>query len=379
MTDTLSDPKTETKLRTDASLALVKHLRGEGFTVIDTSRDEVVGQVGEGRQPHTVAVHPNRRWGYVPYMSSNKLEVVDLLSLEPASESQDVGTAPVGAALTRTGEYLFVSSYGELPSEDSPGLVVFETDAEGGVSRVAELAVGKAAGIVVDAANNVWAALKESCEVIRIDGLPPFDELDRFSVPGDPQDMAFSLEYGLLGVNNVEDGTVSFFDTLNAELRATVPAPNPRGGTAVPAARTWFVGNMEGDGVTSIDIEKVRNSTDEVLEDASRGVGTGSSTAFTDARPDGELLVVDAYDDDRVTFLDPHTHEVVQRVRTGGTPHHPRFSVDGRRCYVPNEDDDTVSVLDTGGVVGEDTVSHTKDIQLPDGVAPSGCFLIDRR
>jgi YVTN family beta-propeller protein len=366
-------------VETDASFGLVKHLRGEGFTVVDTSRDEVVGAVGRGRQPHTVAVHPNGRWGYVPYMASNSLEVIDLWSPEVASENHDVGTAPVGATVTRTGNYLFVSSYGELPNEDAPGLAVFETDDEGGVSRVAELPVGKAAGVIVDAANDVWVALNEACQVVRLDGQPPFEELDRFSVPGDPQDTSFSREYGLLGVNNVEDGSVTFFDTLGAQRLATVEAPNPRGGTAAPAARRWFVGNTEGDGITVVDLENVREADGEFLDDATETVETGSSTAFTDVRPDGRLLVVDAYDDDRVTFLDPGSLELVQKIRTGGTPHHPRFSVDGRRCYVPNEDDDTVSVLDTGGTVHEDTVSKVNEIQLPDGVAPSGFFLTDRR
>lgn len=378
MTESRPEPDTRRRTPTASGLALVKHLRGEGFTAVDTSRHETVGQVGEGRQPHTVAVHPAGRWGYVPYMASNSLEVIDLWSLEVASKVDDVGTAPVGATVTRTGDYLFVSSYGALPNEDSPGLAVFETDDEGGVSRLAELPVGKAAGVVVDAANDIWVALNEACEVVRFDGQPPFEELDRFSVPGDPQDTSFSREYGLLGVNNVEDGSVTFFDTLGAERLATVDAPNPRGGAAVPGACRWFVGNTEGDGVTAVNLEEVREADPERL-DAAESVETGSSTAFVDARPDGELVVVDAYEDNRVTFLDPGSLEVVHKIRTGGTPHHPRFSVDGRRCYVPNEDDDTVSVLDTGGRVGEGAVSHVKDIQLPNGVAPSGCFLIQRR
>ncbi|WP_336328473.1 hypothetical protein [Halovenus sp. HT40] len=362
-------------------LAFVKHLRGEGFTVIDTDRHEPLTQVGNGRQPHTLAVHPSGRWGYVPYMGSNTLEVIDFRELRVTARlDQDrIGTAPVGAALTRTGDYLLVSCYGGLPDHDTPGLVVFETSERGDVTPLKQLPVGKAGGIIVDVRNDVWVALKDENAVVRLAGSPPFDERDRFSVPGDPQDVAYAASYGLLGVNNVDDGSVTFLDTLAGELRGTVPAPNPRGGTAVPAADRWFVGDTEGDGVTAIDVTAVREGTGDHLDSAADRVELGTPTAFTDATPDGAVLAIDAYEGDRVTFLDPATLNVVARVRTGETPHHPRFSPDGRICYVPNMDEDTVTVLDTASLRGDDPAAPVvTTIDFPDGSAPSGCFRTDR-
>ncbi|WP_181692313.1 hypothetical protein [Natronomonas sp. LN261] len=363
-------------------LALVKHLRSEGFTVIDANRHEPLAQVGTGRQPHALAVHPGGRWGYVPYMASNALEVVDLWSLEVSTriEQERVGTAPVGAALTRTGEYLFVSSYGTLPDHDSPGLAVFETTGRGDVALTEQLPVGKAGGVVVDVRNDVWLALKDENDVVRLAGTPPFEETGRFAVPGDPQDMAYAAAFGLLGVNNVADGSVTFIDTLAGERRGTVSAPNPRGGTAVPAADRWFVGDTEGDGVTAIDVDAVRAGNGDRLVGAAERVTFGTPTAFTDATPDGALLAIDAYEDDRVTFLDPATLDVVARVQTGQTPHHPQFSADGQICYVPNTDADTVTVLDTQALQeGDGHASVVTTIDLPEGSAPSGCFRTDRR
>lgn len=380
MTHTATDPDDRSAPGV-GPLALVKHLRGEGFTVIDAARHESVAQVGGGRQPHTLAVHPGGRWGYVPYMGSNTLEVIDLRSLGVTTrlEQSRIGTAPVGAALTRTGEYLFVSCYGGLPDHDSPGLSVFETSRHGELALFEQLPVGKAGGVVVDVRNDVWVALKEENAVVRLGGSPPFDECDRFSVPGDPQDLAYAAAYGLLGVNNVDDGSVTFVDTLAGEIRGTVPAPNPRGGTAVPAADRWFVGDTEDDGVTAIDVAAVRGGAGGRLDGAADRVALGTPTAFTDATPDGAVLAIDAYEDDRVTFLDPATLDVVARVRTGETPHHPRFSPDGRICYVPNMDADTVSVLDTAPLRGDDPAAPVvATIEFPDGSAPSGCFRTDR-
>ncbi|MFC7045944.1 YncE family protein [Halobacteriaceae archaeon GCM10025711] len=240
----------------------MKNLRGEGFTVVDAETHERVGELGSGKHPHAVAVHPGGRWAFVPFMTSGTVEVVDLRALAVTDTTDAVGEAPVGAAVTRGGRYLFVTSYGPLPGRVAPGITVFETDAgHGSLSLVDHLPVGKAAGVVVDAANTVWVALKDENAIVRLDGTPPFAERDRFPVAADPQDVAYSQAYGLLGVNGVDAGRVTFVDTLDGELLADVPAPNPRGGTAVPAHDRWFVSDTDGDGLTVVDLDAVRRGS----------------------------------------------------------------------------------------------------------------------
>ncbi|WP_265111448.1 hypothetical protein [Halosolutus halophilus] len=383
MSNTHSDAIGAETRRAPRPLALVKHLRGEGFTAIDAGRHEPLSRVGEGRQPHALAVHPGGRWAYVPYMASNALEVVDLRTLTVADRVEGVATAPVGAVLTRTGRYLFVSTYGGLPGNDRPGLAVFRTDDER-VTPVAEVPIGKAAGLTVDARNDLWVALKDADEVIRVSGTPPFEERGRFEVAGGPQDLVYEPAYGLLGVNNVDAGSVTFVDVLEASVLGSVPAPNPRGGTAVPASDRWFVGNTDGDGVTAVDVDAVRRGDTDST--AIEHVPLGTATAFTDATPDGALVAVDAYDDDRVTFLEPAALEILARVETGPTPRHPRFSADGRVCYVPSVDDDAVTVVDVDAIRSNadaprfdpDHDPIVTSIDVPDGAGPAGCFRTDR-
>jgi protein NirF len=358
-------------------MALIKQLRTSGLTAIDATSHESLGQVGEGRQPHGLAVDPSGRWGYVPYAGSSELEIIDLHALSVVESVDAVGTAPVGATMTRPGRYLFLSTYGPLLSHDAPGIAVLRT-AGRSVEPVAELPVGKTGGIELDARNDVWAALPTEDRVIRVSGTPPFDVAERIEVPAEPQDVVYARDYGLLGINSVGEGAVTFVDVLAGSVLGTVPAPNPRGGTAVPASDRWFLGNTEGDGLTVVDLAAVRDGTGG--PGAVTSVPLGTPTAFSDATTDGALLAVDAYEDDRVTFLDPDTLDVIDRVRTGETPRHPRFSPDGRVCYVPNVDADTVSVLDTDAARRNGAeVTEIASVSLPDGAGPAGCFRTDRR
>ncbi|SFC35818.1 DNA-binding beta-propeller fold protein YncE [Halobiforma haloterrestris] len=357
-------------------LAFVKLMRDTGVAAIDVRSGDHVATVGDGRHPHGLAVAPGGGRAYVAFAGSSTVEAVDLGSLSTVERTDAVGTAPIGIEASRDGRYLFVTGYGELPDGDEPGLTVLRTieSADGeatALEPVATRAIGKCAGAVVDRSGDLWVALKADDAVVRMDAEPPFEVRDRFSVPGDPQDLAYAPAVGLLGVNNVEDGSVSFLDLERRELVGTVDAPNPRGGVVSAAHDRWFVGDTEGDGVTVIDVAGEPTPLERV--------SLGTPTAFPDVTPDGGYAVVDAYEDDRVTFLDVETLEPVARVRTGPEPRHPRFGADGRRCYVPNVSGDSFSVLDTRPLVRTTERSPTVEttIELPEDSAPSSCFLTE--
>lgn len=353
------------------AMAFVKLMRDTGFAAVDLDAGDHVATVGEGRHPHGLALHPGGRWAYVAFAGSGTVEVVDLRSLSVVDRTDDVGTAPIGIDVSRNGRYLFVTGYGDLPDRDEPGLTILGTDHETGtLETVAHLPIGKCAGTVVDAANDLWVALKDDDAVVRIDGRPPFDVRDRIDVPGDPQDMAYAPTYGLLGVNNVDDGSVSFVDVTERAPLTTVDAPNPRGGVLSPAHDRWFVGDTDGDGLTVVDVADEPRRLERL--------SLGTATAFTDVTPDGEFAVVDAYDADRVTFLDVAALTVEARVRTGATPRHPRFSPDGTRCYVPNVDDDSLSIVETWPLYESRTPIVRETVPLPEDSAPSSCFLTTR-
>ncbi|EMA27341.1 beta-propeller fold lactonase family protein [Halobiforma nitratireducens] len=371
----------------ETDLAFVKLMRDTGVAVIDVDAGTHVATVGDGRHPHGLAFHPGGRWVSIAFAGSSTIQTVDRRSLSVLDRTETVGTAPIGIEYARDGRYLFVTGYGELPGADEPGLTVLRAEDERrpgernssdpSLELLATRRIGKCAGAVVDRSNDLWIALKDDDAVVRLDAEPPFEMRDRLEVPGDPQDLAYAPELGLLGVNNVDDGSVSFVDVDRRTLVGTVDAPNPRGGVASVEHGRWLVGDTEGDGVTVIDLgdDAGSDAGPELVEQRS----LATPTAFPDVTPDGEYAVVDAYEDDRVTFLEVASLEVVARVETGPEPRHPRFGADGRRCYVPNVSGDSFSVLDTEPLFrttdGPPTVERTVD--LPEDSAPSSCFLTE--
>lgn len=358
-----------------SEVGLVKNMRSKGFSVIDTTTYEYIGQIGEGKHPHALAISSG--FGYVPYMSSNFVEIIDLASLSVVGKIEEVGDAPVGASLTNDGRYLFVTSYAPIPGEKKPGVSVIDTKDN---SITETVSLGKSAGVVTDTSNDIWVTLKDDDEVVKISGEPPFEIIERFGLPSGPQDIIMSTDTsnqsqrGLLGVNSVEDDKVTFIE--NSEILSTVEAPNPRGGSFVEENERWFVSDTEGDGITVIDINQVRQgSSDPVL----KRVSTGSPSAFTDVTPDGSIVVIDAYNDDKITFLDTDTLEILDRVETGDNPHHPQFGPEGNICYVPNMEDETVSVVNVEKIYSGGSAEVVRHIEVPGGTGPSSFFQTQRR
>ncbi|MDY6817404.1 MAG: hypothetical protein SVG88_01990 [Halobacteriales archaeon] len=349
----------------------MKLLRGTGFLVIDSMTHERIGDAGTGRQPHAFVVDTDGGWGYVPYMASNTVQTIDLGTFSVVEETEAVGVAPVGAALTSDGRFLAVTSYGPLPGEDTPGVTIFETAADGTLTITAQLSIGKAAGIST-VGRDLWIALKDANSLLRVVG-PPYTVADSFELPGGPETVTYSSTLGVLGVTCADDDAVVFVDTNCRTILGTAEAPNPRGGTPIPSYDWWVVADTEDDGLTAIDIGVDWGSDSFPIE----RISLGTSTSFTDITPDGEYLVADANEGDRVTFFDAESLSILTRVQTDDRPHHPRFTPDGTACYVPNMGADTVTVLNTTTL--PDSPSILTTIAAPAGGAPSGCFFTQRR
>lgn len=184
----------------------------------------------------------------------------------------------------------------------------------------------------------------------------------------------------LARVKHLRSEGVTGIDANRHEPLAQVGAGRQPHALAVHSGGRWgYVPYMGSNTLEVIDVDAVRAGNGDRLVDAAR-VTFGTPTACTDATPDGALLAIDAYEDDRVTFLDPATLDVVARVRTGETLHHPQCSADSQICYVPNTDTNTVTVLDTQALrEGDSHAPIIATIDLPEGSAPSGCFRTDRR
>src|SRR3954451_6583657 len=85
-----------------AGLALVGNENAGSITLIDTARDEVVGEIKTGGKPRGAAIHAARKLAYVSDQPSNALLVIDL-EKRALLKKIDLGESPEGVYISRDG------------------------------------------------------------------------------------------------------------------------------------------------------------------------------------------------------------------------------------------------------------------------------------
>src|SRR5919197_3949547 len=88
-----------------AGLALVGNENGGTITLIDTARDEPVGEIKTGGKPRGAAIHAARKLAYVSDQPSNALLVIDLERRAPVKKI-DLGESPEGVYISRDGSLI---------------------------------------------------------------------------------------------------------------------------------------------------------------------------------------------------------------------------------------------------------------------------------
>jgi len=76
-----------------AGLALVGNENAGTVSLIDTTRDEVVGEIKTGGKPRGAAIHAARKLAYVSDQPSNALLVIDL-EKRAVAKKIDLGESP---------------------------------------------------------------------------------------------------------------------------------------------------------------------------------------------------------------------------------------------------------------------------------------------
>src|SRR3977135_4073330 len=86
----------------DAGLALVGNENGGTISLIDTARDEVVGEIKTGGKPRGMAIHASRKLAYVSDQPNNALLVIDL-EQRAVAKRIDPGESHEGAHISSDG------------------------------------------------------------------------------------------------------------------------------------------------------------------------------------------------------------------------------------------------------------------------------------
>src|SRR5213594_3020925 len=88
-----------------AGLALVGNENGGTISLIDTAKDEVVGEIKTGGKPRGAAIHASRKLAYVSDQPNNALLVIDL-EQRAVAKKIDLGESPEGVYISPDGRLI---------------------------------------------------------------------------------------------------------------------------------------------------------------------------------------------------------------------------------------------------------------------------------
>jgi YVTN family beta-propeller protein len=213
----------EIALDPEREVAFVSQQAGGRLLVVDLERGDTTGTIAfeTFRQPHALALSPDRSRLYVSFPSTDEVGVVDpetgtLVQVAPVG-----GKHPDNIALSRDGSLLYVANIGApgtVSVLDARTLAVLDT---AGVGASPE-------GLRPDPAERVLLVPNAGDATLTILSLPGLQPLALLRTGLDPRRVAFSADGARAFVTNRIDDTITVVDlasrTVRGEFR-TVNAP----------------------------------------------------------------------------------------------------------------------------------------------------------
>lgn len=184
----------------------------------------------------------------------------------------------------------------------------------------------------------------------------PASDLPTIDVGGEPVGVAFRPDGQYAYVVNAGQNRVSVINTDSQTVETHIRVGSEPQEIAINAAGTRAYVTNSGDGTVSV----IDLATNEQLTT----VPVGEEPNGVAVRPGGrEVYVVNSeQDDNTVSIIDTRTNRVVATLtreedegRIGLVPQKVTFSPDGRRAFVTNSLDDTVSIIDAATRANLDT------------------------
>ncbi|MFF9136758.1 beta-propeller fold lactonase family protein [Streptomyces albogriseolus] len=285
---------------------------GNALTAIDAATNTVVTTVSGITEPHNVQVAPDGKHVYAVSGDADTVAALDTATYR-LTATGPTGSAPAHVIVTPDGAKSYVTNYGD-------GTV--------SVYRAGDLT---------------------STKVVR--------------VGGGPHGARPTPDGSALVVANMKAETVDIIDTRTDTKTATVPAGGPPVQVAIsPDGRYAFATVSQPAGVVKISLKagKVTART-----------SASAAPAQLYLTPDGRtLLSADQGSEDRpgtsVSLIDTASMAVTGRLATGSGPHGLVVDPTGRRAWVTNLYDATVSVLD---LTARRTAATVKVGDEPNGIS----------
>ena len=169
-----------------------------------------------------------------------------------------------------------------------------------------------------------------------------------------PEHMTIDPSGEILAVGNIGEGTVSLVSLReDREIARIDGLHQPHNMTFDSSGARLYVGNLGASFVSAIDVaqgavvDEITVGPDRALAALDRDGGDYQGIIDVTATPDGRLGFAAYGEGDRMAVIDLASGRTVKTLALGDMPWRAFTTVDGRYMIVPNNGDETVSVVST--------------------------------
>ena len=255
--------------------------------------------------------------------------------------------APAFAAILKgdLDHYVFV------PNRLSDDVAIIDTRIDRVIAKVTVGAMPHQVAVSTEHNKLVTSNMGENTlSVVDLETLQP---VARIPLGHEPEHMELSPGGDLLAVGNIGEGTVSLVSLReDRELDRVSGLFEPHNMTFSPDGSLIYVGNLGANFVSVIDVKKAQVTGEIIIGDSqalaarhdhseSQGIINITPT------PDGRIGFAAFGDGDKMAVLDLKTQKKITTLSLGDTPWRAYSTADGRYMLVPNNGDQTVSIVST--------------------------------
>ena len=258
-------------------------------------------------------------------------------------------TVPSAQALDDLSHYLFV------PNRASADVAVIDTRTD---TVVAHVPVGEVPHqVAVSQTHHKMAVSNSADDTLTVIDLGTLTATATIHLGHAPEHMEIDPSGEVLAVGNIGEGTVSFVSLgEERELARVDGLHEPHNMTFDPSGTRLYVGNLGASFVSVIDVPlatvagEIPVGPDRAL--AARSVGEDAYQGIINvtATPDGRLGFAAYGEGDNMAVIDLVQGRTLKTLALGDTPWRAYASGDGRYMIVPNNGDETVSVVSTASL-----------------------------
>ena len=269
-----------------------------------------------------------------------------------------VGLGAVAAvaalAMTVTGAHALddLSHYVFVPNRASADVAVIDTRTDTVIARIPVGAVPHQ--VAVSQTHGKMAVTNTADNTVSVIDLATLTVVATIPLGHEPEHMEIDPTGEMLAVGNIGEGTVSLVSLReDRELARVGGLHEPHNMTFDPSGTRLYVGNLGASFVSMIDVPsatvagEIAVGPDRALASAGADDAAYQGIISVTATADGRLGFAAYGEGDGMAVIDLESGRTLKTLTLGDTPWRAFASGDGRYMIVPNNGDETVSVIST--------------------------------